>query len=267
MSRGRGPAISRAERQRWLGELEKGMGITAIARAAGKDIRVVKRQLDMAEHERELRQARGDFLRSRLEAHQEDLLVEAGRLRELVRRGTAYSLEPKDSLQRRVHEALKQHVRRMALWRLLGSYWETAGSYREARDRLRKDLKKKESELVSRLSPEVETYSWTEVLLNIFDRHISTGYPWKGKYEMIKAGSGYYPEWEGLRLTRTPVTKANFSKVTKAHEELRSVAESALPEIHGYHQRLRELGALIARELEVFLLKRLVSGRCDYCPA
>jgi len=117
----RRPAVSRYERQRFLEELENGVGITEIARRAGRDIRVVKRNLDIAEQDRELARARRGFIRGRLEQHQEDLLAEVSRLKEVARRGSAYSLEPEDCLKRKVHEGLKQHVKRQPLHEYLAA--------------------------------------------------------------------------------------------------------------------------------------------------
>ena len=59
--------VTKYERNRWLEKQEQGVGVTEIAKSAGRDIRVVKRHLGIAQQEAETTQARTGFIRSRME--------------------------------------------------------------------------------------------------------------------------------------------------------------------------------------------------------
>ena len=86
MAKGRRSSITSEERNRWLNELEKGNGngITRIAATARHDIRTVKKHIETARSERYVKQARHDFLLGRLELHNEDILGEVRRMRNVL---------------------------------------------------------------------------------------------------------------------------------------------------------------------------------------
>ena len=265
MGRGTKVAVSPYERRRWLEDLEKGKGITQIAKAAGRDIRVVKRHIEIAQQEREVARARRDFLLSRVEQHQEDLLSEVRRLREVLLQSPPQRLEPGDPLEQKVHQALKEHTGRLPLRGLLESYCDAAREYEDMRSDIGRQLEEKEADLKSHLSAQVATPHWAAVLLLLLEK----GDPRASRrsYAEYKTEDGcYWPCWGEFNLTSSPVTAADLASIMQAHRELQSTLEAYLPKLRGRRERLRELADLIVEELDVFLLKRLVSGRCRYCP-
>jgi len=267
VARGKRPSVSPYERRRWLEELEKGKGITEISRAAGRDIRVVKRHIEVALEESQIAQTRRDFLLGRLEQHQEDLLAEVQRLRQLVSQYPPRPLEPTDSMQQKVHEALKEHARRLLLWGLLEVYHHAVREYQEARDGVSRQLAEKEAKQILGLPQEVATYPWTPRLVETLEQGISLKGPSGRSYAENKESGGIFrPSWGELSLTRSTITEASLPAVLEAHKKLLSYAERYLPMFQEQRRRLGELADQITRELDVFRLKRLVPGRCKYCP-
>lgn len=267
--RKRRPAISREERLRWLQELEHGKGITAIAREAGRDIRVVKRHIEIAQQESELAWARRDFIKGRLEQHQQDLLAEAERLRSVLGTQVTVPLEPRDPLKKKVHQALREHVQRLLLSRLLTEYDHKLEELSELRSGLRYTLQKKEAELLAALPTRLPTNPWANNLVDALERHAWTGVVWRGQHEATEAAGyeGYHLHWGELALTRLPVAQGDVANLGQAHRELCAVAETLLPSLLERVHHLKGLGAQIREELDVFVLKRMVPGRCRYCPA
>ena len=67
MAREKKTAVSPYERKKWLEQLDSGVGITKIAKAAGRDIRIVKDHIDTAREEVQAANVRKEFLLKRLE--------------------------------------------------------------------------------------------------------------------------------------------------------------------------------------------------------
>jgi hypothetical protein len=125
-------------------------------------------------------------------------------------------------------------------------------------------LAAKEAKLVSSLPKEVVPYPWTPRLVQV----LCEGGPLEERpiYGENQDSRGKYrPTW-GEFLTRAPISEACLAAVLEVHKKLLSYAEKFLPQLQEQRGRLKELGDLIVDELDVFLMKRLVPGRCRYCP-
>jgi hypothetical protein len=267
MARGKKPAVSSYDRRRWLEELESGRGITEITRAAGRDIRVVKRHIEMAQEERQIAHARRDFLLDRLEQHQGDLLNEVQRLRRVVSQYPPTQLIPDDPMERRLHDALREHTRRLPLKGLLELYEGAVAEFRQARDNVSNQIGEREAQLVSRLPEEVVTYPWTPALVEALELGMKLDEASGRTHVSEKQGEGMYEiSWGSAHLTRSPVSEAMVPIIVEAHKKLLSGAESNRTLFQQHHQRLKELIDLVVEELDVFVIKRLVPGHCRYCP-
>lgn len=266
MSRGRKPAISPYERRRWLEDLEGGKGITEIARAASHDIRTVKRHIEVSRDERQLTQVTHDFLLGRLQQHQKDLLDEVQRLRRAVARRPPRPVEPNEPHELKIHEALKEHVKRLRLRSVLESYIHAVMEYEKARDGVNKKLSEAEAGLVSRLQEKLR-YSWTPSVVETLEH----GAPLRGSsarpYLENKESSGTYrPSWGEYSLTSFPVSEAGMRTIFEAHRKLLALAEAYVPIFEDHLKMLRERATQLIDELDVLALRRLVPGRCRYCP-
>jgi hypothetical protein len=268
MARGKKPAVSPYERWRWLEELESGKGITEISRAAGRDIRVVKRHIEMAQEERQIAHARRDFLLGRLEQHQADLLTEVQRLRRLISQYPPPQFIPGDPVERKLHDALKEHTSRLPLKGLLKLYEGAVAEFNQARDSVSNQVGQREAELVSSLPEEVVSYPWTPALVEALESGMPLDESCGPTYAWEKQGEGLYQIWWGAsRLTRWVVSEAKVPIIVNTHKKLLSWAECCRPPFQQHRQRLKELADLVVEELDVYIIKRLVPGRCRYCPS
>jgi len=267
MARGKNPAVSPYERRRWLEELENGKGITEITRAVGRDIRVVKRHIEIAQEERQIAHARRDFLLGRMERHQTDLLTEVQRLKRLIRQYPPTRFIPDDPMERKLHDALKEHTRRLPLKGLLELYESAVAEFKQARDNACNQVREREAELVSSLPGEVVTYPWTPALLEVLESGMPLDESSGRTYAREKHGEGMYEiSWGASRLTRSALSEAKVPIIIEAHRKLLSWAGRSRPLFQQHQQRLKELADQVVEELDVYVIKRLVPGRCRYCP-
>ena len=260
--------VSPLERRRWLEELESGTGVTQIAKRNRRDIRVVKRHLEIAEQERDLRGAHSAFIRSRLEQHQEKLLDETARLRSIVGSGQAEGVVPAGSMGRRFHEALMEHLRRSTLKRMLDRYREMADAYVEELGELQEQLRKRLEDSNRELPPLAVTTRWDAVVLSALRGCLYEDRPWSSEYERVPRREGFdFFRWGRETITQIPVEEETFRKIEGIHKALCELVEARLPKMRETVAGMKQLGPQIAEELEVLMVKAMVPGRCRYCPA
>ncbi|MBI2917960.1 MAG: hypothetical protein HYY01_08180 [Chloroflexi bacterium] len=268
MPRRRRPAITTEDRARWLGDLERGRGVTAIARAEGRDIRVVKRHIELALQEREVGLARRDFIRGRLEQHQEDLLSQVGRLKEALGHGPPQPLAPGDDLKRKIHEGLKEHLQRIPVARLVSAVQTQMAGYWEVRTEMLNELRQQEQQLKSTVLETLSLHPWSDNLVRAIESWAWSGSSWERPYEarMQDEGQGYHQLWGEFSLTHQPVSQLDLGPIEQAHRALCLRATSLVAPLLERVGPLRELAARVVDELDVFVLRRVVPGRCRYCP-
>lgn len=101
----------------------------------------------------------------------------------------------------------------------------------------------------------------------VVDHCIWGGHSWTREHQKVRVGGGNHFVWQGERWTARPVDGETFSRLEEAHGAFCGPAESSLRRMQERHREMRMLGPRMADEMDVFLLKRLVPGRCRYCPA
>ena len=258
--------VTPPERRQWLEKLEGGQGITRIAIDAKRDVRVVKRGIEQARQEGEATQARQGFLKDRLEQHQQALLEEVQRLRGVATQGQVSFLEPEESLKRKVHLGLMDHVERTPLGRMVTEYREMAEGYRKAHSEVENEVQAAFRKLLPSVPPGVMGDSWPTTVLWVVEDVVAGKAVWSRDYEKAPHEGAYHLHWMGRRPTSKPLDEETFPRVATVHENLMDVAELWLPRMTQKRQELKALGVRLADGLEDLLVKGLVSGRCRYCP-
>lgn len=268
MARGSRNEVTRYDRRRWLEQMEQGIGVTQIARSAARDIRVIKRHLDIAQQEAEVAQARTDLVRSRMELHQEDLLNETRRLHGIVVQTQFITLRSTDSLQARLNVALLEHLDRKPLKMLLDRYDRLVDEHRDFHASVTAQVETYEAKILQNFPSGIETHAWTEQVMRLFkDQARSTNpperdYSRKMEANKIDAHVEYGP---GLTLTRIPVGENECAQIVEAHKKLMAIAISHVDELRDIDDRNIALSERVIFELDSLLLRRMVPGRCDLC--
>jgi hypothetical protein len=263
MARGKKPGVSSYERRRWLGQLDAGKGITEIARAAKRDIRIVKRHIEVAREEVMKGNARKEFLLSLLQRHMDDLLDEVGRLTSIVSLPIPRTLIP-GRARHKYYDALKEHLKKSSLKGLLELYEEIVLEADQLKQGIMDQLLSSENELKATLPEEAKTYPWIE---SIVDDLISGFVPDESVYTQNKQSDGTYEiKYKNRNLTHVTLSRENAESAVELHKKLLSMIYEHKPEIDEYRQRRNDIVEMITDELDVLAMKRLVPGRCRYCP-
>jgi hypothetical protein len=266
MPRGKKNQVSPYERQSWLLQQHSGTGVTAIARTSGRDIRTVKANLVIAEEEAQITSVRHEFLLKRLEEHQNDLLAENGRIKHVVSLYPPGVLTPEDPMMRKIHEALEEHVRGLKVKELLNAYDRLRKENNKEKDRIRSLLEMKEKTLLSRFS-NVSTRAWTPRVVDMLESGVLKVEEGGFAYDISQTVDGKsIPAYGSDNLTRMPVIHTEASFLVGTHQELVSGSRQYVPIFSEYREKLKALGDDIIDELNVFSLKRMLPGKCRYCP-
>jgi hypothetical protein len=212
--RGQKPAISPKDRLKWLERLENGEGITSITKSAGRDIRVIKNNIELALEERQRARVRQDFLLGKLEQHQQDLLEEVRRLKAVLSCFPPQHLVPEDLLQKKIHDALKQHVKRTLLKDLFESWGETCADFEHLLESIKKDLSDREKRLKSDLPEEAETFEWIPSIVEALEQ--GTNMEEVKYYRHPRVKGQYHPYWGSTPLIGSPLDETPTALVISA---------------------------------------------------
>jgi len=267
MPRSKKIAVSRSERRKWLDRLESGKGITEIARAAGRDIRVVKAHIEIAREEKQSAEVKHEFLLGVFKQHQDDLLAEVGRLSHVVSIYPPSPVTPGDTIKRKIHEALRQHLKRSPLVGLLESYESAVEENNKEREYVRNRLKKKEDEIIAVLPPGVITHPWTRTIMDDLETGLLEDETPAIIYNPERQSDGNYEVRYGtFNLTRSNVLENHIEAVIDAHKNFVLSARTYSDRFDKHRRLLKEIASPINDELDTLTIRRSVSGSCSYCP-
>ena len=259
--------------RRWLRRFEEdGESPPQIASADGFDVRTVRKQLQLALQEREQREAKQAVLRQALEQHYSDLCNLSRSL------SIEFDWPPRHLstflMEDRLYTALQAHLPKSLLWKGIQK-WETLVTdldsiVEELRDRIRREVEARVTlpftqsfwEGPGLLKDFVESIIFHLTSLACGSRGLEaakyTRYQTSEELVQIRYGDytlgGIHPE----RADEVqPVHQALMSEATGWEEYHRA------KELYAELQQLRER---LQDELVALTLRRVVPGRCRYCP-
>jgi hypothetical protein len=272
MTRIKKPAVRPELRRDWLRRHEEeGQSPPEIAEKDGYDVRTVRKQLDIESQERERREARSIVLRDALEKHYADICVFAQKLDSHVTGETSSLASMKNEP---MWSALRDHMPRSAVWKNLDR-WET----------LREEVRRADSELRRQLEPVVRSKSplqfpvprgevgLTISIVDMLSAHFiftsqdEVGLDKRTNFKLDAADQGTtLIDYGPYTIGRVP--NERVTEVKKLVLDLMS--EVTTREEHGEMSRLltrlERVKHDLHDELLVIILRRVVPGRCRYCP-
>jgi len=270
------PAVKPEIRRNWLKRNEEeGESPPQIAKEAKYDVRTVRKQIEVARQEREAREARSIVLRNALERHYEDMRRYAEKLNSQITGMNDSTSSLDDDF---IESALRQHLPRSPLWAYLSRLQvlqQRANEGQQVLENKISEIVKKEPAL-KRLTDagldgvvpgivavlDAETKQWLDGY---------SAYTLKDSMIMEAAGEGLVDPRVGFsRMGTMAKEKAvgNMKIVLKALAELEVLVkgiqeyielEKIIAETERLHSKLRE-------ELAIIRLRRIVPGRCKFCP-
>ncbi len=269
---GRKPTVPPEKRREWLRRVEEGgESPPEIAKTDGYDVRTVRKFLEQEQQDREMREARGAVLRNALERHYADLCDFASKLDTLVGNEDGSLALLRDD---RMWPVLREHLPRSPIWKNLDR-WE---SLRKEIDEKRKELfDTYRSLLVDRSGMEfVDTMSEDGLFIGtvqaLMDHSKATA---KGEpplldrtdFTLNSSGDG----WTQIQLGNFPIGRVLDGKVTDVKDLVvdrmgqidRSNEQEEFAQLY---KDLKRATDALRDDLAIIIFKRIVPGRCKYCP-
>ena len=275
--RTRKPPVKLEQRKDWLRRYEEeNESQIHIAHKDGFDIRTVKKQIELAKEEREAKEARGSVLRRALEDHYKDLVEYAARLDLLIHEAPNVDPGPDDDLFK---EALRQHLPRSPLWAYLSKREDLTLKFEEQRKLLDEYIEKttkydRRLKTVQEAGLEGIIHGIIELLTYEAEKHWLNGnieYSLKDNVEYEKADKGMVsPHFGAFHLGAMPQELAEkyMPIISKVIGDLDSQLKNSeeYSSLEKTHTEISRLKVKLREELAVIRLRRIVSGRCKYCP-
>lgn len=268
----RKPAVTPEVRRQWFKRFEEeGESPPHIAKADGFDVRTVRKQIEVERQERERREARSVVLRKALEDHYADLCGFARKMGlALMGEGTDLSTLKND----RLWSALREHLPRSTMWKS----FDKMGHLQDEIRQLEGSLKEEIEPLVRSRSPvkfpvtHEEVGITDDIISPLFFHSRATagekpGVDIKAAFNPHATGEGMTEIWLGAILMGK-VTNKQVAEVKQMVGELLEEV-TRLPEHGEIRRRLEEIGRVqqaLDDELAIITLRRIVPGRCRYCP-
>ncbi len=270
------PPIKPEVRRDWLRRNEEdGESPPQIAAKDKYDVRTVRKQIDLAKQERETREARSAVLRNALERHYDDLRKFAEKLNSEISGAGNVPASPDDDF---MEAALRQHLPPSPIW----GYMSKRHNLQQRADEEQQKLEKVIEEAVKaehRLTPLINAgldgiVPGIVVVLIAEAKHWSrgnTGYSLKDSLVMEPAGEGLVNLRFGF--AHMGIMKVEHSeKYAKIVRDVLGNLESRIRDWEDYRNlektitEIGRLGGKLREELAIIRLRRIVPGRCKYCP-
>ena len=266
------PAVKPEIRRQWFKRREEdGESPPQIAKSDGYDVRTVRKQIEIEHHERERREARSIVLRQALEQHYADLCAFAQKLDSQV----TNTIDTIASLKEdRMWSALREHLPRSVLWKNLDKRTKLMNELLSTE----RNLKKITEEQIESRSKRKVTSSLQEVGFNerAMDAIMTNARLVNQEKQEILGYADFELKAEGEEFTIIELANFLIGKFPNAQvQEILTLVRSLLDEVTTW-QEYDDMGRLLAElnrvnrilrdELAIITLRRVIPGRCKYCP-
>lgn len=264
------PPVKPELRKSWLKRYEQGESIADIAANDQFDVRTVRSHIEQAKQEREVKEARSMVLRNALEAHYRDLCDYAEKL-STMESGQKALESPRDEY---MQTALRQHLPRSPIW----GYLKQRESLKEQIEQLMREASLKIGKVVmsdSRLSAGLDA-SETGVVPGIIVALKFQIDHWAQGDQGLNIKDNLIPEPAEEKFVNLRYGFSQMGKVNKKHvaliDEVLLDGESRIRQWEEFEKleksftELRRVEKNLRQELAVITLRRIVPGRCRYCP-
>lgn len=275
MKRVKKPSVRPEVARKWLKRHEEdGESVSHIAESDSYDVRTVRKYLELMRQEREVREAKQVVLRQALERHYNDICSFVERLRTDFGGDTPVRVVTPALKENPMWKALREHLPRSPLWKDIDKWEKLADSFQTSVDRInervRKEAKSRTSlEFVSSLD-RIGLYNDGLTALVVF--HLKSlargamGFKDIAKFARTKTEHGVRVQFGAFGIGIGPEEKAR---------EIETLCTNLLDEAEEWEeyetlskltQEFLRVQRSLNEELTKLALKRVVPGRCAYCP-
>lgn len=274
--RTRKPPVKPEVRRDWLRRNEEnGETPPQIAAKDRYDVRTVRKQIDLTKQEREAHEARSVVLRNALERHYDDLRKFAEKLNSEISGASNVPSSPDDDL---MEAALRQHLPRSPIWGYMSKWQNLQQRVDEEQQKLERVIEesvKADHRLTPLINAGLDGIVHDIVAVLVVEAkqwsHGNIGHSLKDSLVMEPAGEGLVNPRFGFSHMGIMEVAHSESYVEIVHDVLEDL-ESRLRDWEDYRNlektiaEIGRLGGKLREELAVIRLRRIVPGRCKYCP-
>ena len=266
------PPVKPEQRKEWFIRYEQeGESPPQIAKKDGFDVRTVRKVIEFERQERERREAKAMVLRQALEHHYEDLCDVAKRLDDLVARE-----ERQLSTMRNepLWAALSEHLPRSPMWRLLAKWEDLCREVKELglrlKDRFRSEIGDRSPVEFSEDLKQVGLSKGTALMAATIGKGIARGT--RSPEELVKfvrtsVGEGISDVESGdHHIGRIPDEKIESVQNLLSAIILESTTWGEYSNLAKSLKELDRVKQNLKDEFNIIILRRVVPGRCRYCP-
>ncbi len=273
-------AVSAAIRKEWLNRHEEGgESAAAIAREDNFDPRTVRKGIEWARSEQEVLSVRHTVLSTALTDHYHDLIDHAQRLDNVLAKETPKSISS-DLLDHPMHEALKEHLPGAPLWKNLSEWIELVARYEQVTSELEESIKDgfkgfeydfRKSRNDKGLEEKSLPYSIIKAISLLAQDPQNR---WGGvRFRQVVGESpkqismGLYEVSRGDCLLASLPEEVVGKFKTDYFKVLDKMDDSE--KAHNLRTVVRDIGSLtpvIRKELALIIWRKIVPGRCKFCP-
>ncbi len=266
------PPVKPEKRLEWLHRVDKeGETLVHIAESDDFDLRTVRKHIEIARLERDVQKARSEVLRDVLVDHYRDLLDTVRNIEKQVSGEALVSMEKEQPLML----GLRMHMARSPLWENLRKWNRTLTELAESKDLIRNKIQI-DIEADGRLNGIVSQGADGVIPAAAVDVLVHQVKEWARGREGLKMDRDIHPEKTSEGRVRMRYGFSSFGEIKESQVEIIKTVlidfESGLKdrseylEIERLFNRLGRLKVSILEILTVILLRRIVPGKCKFCP-
>lgn len=266
------PAVQPEKAREWLKRYEEqSESMPEIAKRDFYDIRTVRKQIEKARIDRELHDVRQQILKDTLEKHYADLrsfvkeLASKADINKPQRAFYSYKDKP-------LWNGLRQHQSRIRLWRDLERWDRVAAYFNDTIENLRKKIKKEATSKPSlAFIPGKQQTGLHMGFIEAMIFHLqlkAQGYDGIGSfpYNSVKTENVIRVEKGAFTLAVVPEEKVDEVKRLLDNLLVRATKWPEYDVLVKYSSDLARTKKSIDKETTKIILRRMLPGRCVYCP-
>lgn len=269
------PPVLPEQRLDWLRRSEEGESVPKIASNDGYDVRTIRRHIELAKQQREVKDARATVLRNALERHYEDLCSFAERLDPTIAKKIP-NLSPTDD--NFMEAALRQHLPRSPIWGYLANKRSLQQEYTALLTKVKGRVER--TVRVERRFDPLLSAGLSEVVPSIIIAFAFQVEKWSLGFEGLKVRDNLRiePAGEGLVQLCYGFSRMDIVKSKDAEGYLNTLGKiikyleknirkwKSFDNLRKTSGEINRLDRKLHKELTVIRLRRIVPGRCKYCP-
>ena len=267
--RTRKPPISAEKRAEWLKRHERnGETSPQIANEDDADVRTVRKHLDLARRERDMREARTTLLRDALKDHYHDIHAVIKQIENCLSSEQSFDLDNSDDLRLK---ALRQHMPRLVLLQNIRKFNNGISEIGEKSDAAKNKISTSVEEKIDKSA--IGTQQLKEGLINIFTHQFEQ---WSRGHKGLNVTDRFFIESKEHSIWTVrygfshlgKFAKKDVATLKKMIEDLEMDIQNweELKQLQRKYNNLRSVRNRVLKEISGIRMRRIFSGKCEYCP-